>query len=522
MKRTMLAAAVVVAGLVPSTADAAIPQVFTKTASPVNCMVQASGQRFCGTSTAQIPSFDGIPLDVSVAFPPAPTDGSPDGPYPVIGMFHGWGGSKLALTGADVQRNVTRGYAVFTMTDRGWGGSCGRTLATDPRCAGKGYIRLMHNAYEVRDAQYALGQLADDGLIDPQKIGATGGSYGGGMSIALGALKNRTQLPDGSLVPWTSPLGKPLQIAATVPEYTWSDLATALNPNGSSLDYVANAPYLGGGHRVGIQKQAWNATLYVAGQLLGLLRPGRNRPVRRPHRLEDPDRQRRAVRRQPRGGGHGHRAHHEPLGALHRRQHPARAGPAGQRLERRPVPGRRVAALLQQGPREVPEHADLDVPPRLRPQPARRQHLHRRPRRARRHRERVDGLLRQGRRLRARRRARRRRHPHLQVPGQRRRHPLPRPDLGAARARRGARRLRPPRRRSPPPAPRRRTRSPAATSARPPRAPTTPPPPPTRRRRRRRRTRSRARRRSSPRSPPRAPTTWSPRACTTSTARRSA
>ena len=95
MKRTMLAAAVVVAGLVPSTADAAIPQVFTKTASPVNCVVQASGQRFCGTSTAQIPSFDGIPLDVSVAFPPAPADGSPDGPYPVIGMFHGWGGSKL-------------------------------------------------------------------------------------------------------------------------------------------------------------------------------------------------------------------------------------------------------------------------------------------------------------------------------------------------------------------------------------------------------------------------------------------
>ena len=275
----MLAVAVVAAGLVPSTADAAIPQVFTKTASPVNCTVQASGQRFCGMSTAQIASWDGIPLDVSVAFQPAPTDGSPDGPYPVIGMFHGWGGSKLALTGADVQRNVTRGYAVFTMTDRGWGQSCGRTLATDPRCAGKGYIHLMHNAYEVRDAQYALGQLADDGLIDPAKIGATGGSYGGGVSIALGALKNRVQLPDGSLVPWTSPLGKPLSIAATVPEYTWSDLATALNPNGSSLDYVSSAPYLGGDHRVGIQKQNWNGTLFLAGQLLGYYAPAVTDPA---------------------------------------------------------------------------------------------------------------------------------------------------------------------------------------------------------------------------------------------------
>ena len=45
----------------------------------------------------------------------------------------------------------------------------------------------------------------------------------------------------------------PAQNAATVPQFTWSDLTTALNPNGSSLDYVVDAPYLGGGHRFGIQ-----------------------------------------------------------------------------------------------------------------------------------------------------------------------------------------------------------------------------------------------------------------------------
>ena len=166
------------------------------------------------------------------------------------------------------------------MTDRGWGESCGRQPSrADTRCA-SGYIRLMHNAYEVRDAQYLLGQLADDGVIDPQKIGATGGSYGGGMSIALGALRNRMQLPDGSLVPWTSPLGKPMSIAATVPEFTWSDLATALNPNGSSLDYVVDAPYLGGGHRFGIQKQNWNGSLFLAGQFLGYYAPAGQRSRR--------------------------------------------------------------------------------------------------------------------------------------------------------------------------------------------------------------------------------------------------
>src|SRR5690349_10012250 len=149
MRRMLAAAAVAAVGsLVPSTADAAIPQVFTKTATPISCTVQSSGQRFCGTATAQIASWDGIPLDVSVGFPPAPADGGPDGPYPVIGLYHGWGGSKLALGGADAQRALTRGYAVFTMTDRGWGASCGRAMITDPRCAGKGYIHLMHNAYE--------------------------------------------------------------------------------------------------------------------------------------------------------------------------------------------------------------------------------------------------------------------------------------------------------------------------------------------------------------------------------------
>ena len=146
----------------------------------------------------------------------------------MIGIYHGWGGTKLSLTGADAQRALTRGYAVFTMTDRGWGSSCGRGDVAHRRALrdSKGYIRLMHNAYEVRDAQYALGQLADDGVIDPQKIGATGGSYGGGMSIALGALRNRTQLPERqrwsrgrarSASRWRSPRPCPSSRGATSP-----------------------------------------------------------------------------------------------------------------------------------------------------------------------------------------------------------------------------------------------------------------------------------------------------------------
>ncbi len=57
----------------------------------------------------------------------------------------------------------------------------------------------MDTRYEVRDAQELAGLLADEGRTSFTQIGAIGGSYGGGMSMALAALKDRKMLPDGSL-----------------------------------------------------------------------------------------------------------------------------------------------------------------------------------------------------------------------------------------------------------------------------------------------------------------------------------
>ena len=391
----------------------------------------------------------------------------------------------------------------------------------DPRCASKGYIRLMHNAYEVRDAQYLLGQLADDGVIEPQKIGATGGSYGGGISIALGALRNRTQLPNGALVPWTSPLGKPMRDRRHVPEFTWSDLADGAEPERQLARLRRRRavprrrpPRSASRSRAGTPRStsaAWRSGYYA---------PVGHRSVRRHHRLEGADRHRRPVRRQP-----GGRRRWSPSSPPTTRRyyiddsHRARARAAGQRLERRPVPGRRVAPLLQQGPREAPERADLDVPPRLRPQPARGRGLRGRPRGADGGRERVARLLRQGRRA----------EPadarggvdiltsKCPVNSAGTRYHAPtwaqlapgeiRVDGAAAQTIV-----------APGTAAVERVHRPA-TSARPRRAPTTRRPRPTASRRRRRRTRSRARRRSSPSSPSTAPTTWSRRGCTTSTAR---
>ena len=72
----------------------------------VDCTVVVGGKRQCsGVAT----TFDGAPIDVNVGFPPA-AGGGPDGNYPVVGVFHGWGGSKLAdRRDAAVARRWLRG-----------------------------------------------------------------------------------------------------------------------------------------------------------------------------------------------------------------------------------------------------------------------------------------------------------------------------------------------------------------------------------------------------------------------------
>jgi len=265
--RTALAAlGAALALAAPASAD--FPDLY---AGDVTCSVQpdSAGVRLCAGPTT---TFDGqTKIDVNVVLPPAPASGA-DGPYPLIGNFHGWGGSKIGLD-AETQDWAERGYAVFSMSDRGWGESCGGMdpdrLPLSTVCAA-GYNHLMDDRYEVRDAQHLISVLVDEGVAHPQRIGATGFSYGGGMSMALAALRDRTMLADGSLVPWESPEGTPLTIAAAVPRWPWTDLAYALMPNGRTLDYVADAPYLGpdGTAPIGIEKASYVTGLYGTG--LGL------------------------------------------------------------------------------------------------------------------------------------------------------------------------------------------------------------------------------------------------------------
>ena len=279
MRRLFILSGVILGLLVPASASATITSVFGGT---VTCATQSAageeGQRWCGnTAGTTVKTYDGItPIDVAVAFPPA--TGS-DNNYPVVGIYPPWGSTKVLPSSSAAQRWLKLGYAVFSESNRGWGSSCGgpskpaNTLKASP-CE-DGYIHTMARAYEPHDVQYLLGLLAEEGAINPQEIGATGGSNGGGMSMQLGSLDGRVQLTNGELVPWTTKSGIPMKTAAIAPEYPWSDLAQSLQPNGSNLDYVSDAPYNGmlGNHEFGIQKKFWNEELYQAGAILGYYAP---------------------------------------------------------------------------------------------------------------------------------------------------------------------------------------------------------------------------------------------------------
>jgi predicted acyl esterase len=266
LRRCLLAAALAVCALA-ALAPAAGAEIATVFGGEVACSAQPGGVRFCGSSEPRstAKSWDGTPLDVNVAFP-----AQGDGPFPAVMLFHGYGGEKLGLS--EMQRWLDRGYAAFSMTDRGFHQSCGtvESRAVDPSGCANGYIHLMDDRYEVRDAQYLIGRLVDEGRVDPARIGALGGSYGGGMSMALAALRNRVMMPDGSLVPWTTQKGTPISLAAAAPNVPWTDLAASLVPNGSTLDYVADAPYKG---RIGVEKQSLVTGLYAEGCSAGYCAP---------------------------------------------------------------------------------------------------------------------------------------------------------------------------------------------------------------------------------------------------------
>ena len=240
-----------------------------------------------------VPTWDGVPLDTTVTFPAGDAR-----PLPLVVELNGFGNSRFeyldpassAYTG-NAWDWARRGYLVLTYTARGLWGSCGTPesrLASPDACAA-GYLHLADTRYEVRDAQELIGRLVDEGLADPARIGVTGDSYGGGQTLTLAALRDRVMEPDGRLVPWRSPRGTPLRLAAAAPVIPWSDLPYAIAPNGRTRavgvtpardDYtpvgvfktsIANAIFAAAEHAIGPGQPVGEP--FIPGRPMGYLAP---------------------------------------------------------------------------------------------------------------------------------------------------------------------------------------------------------------------------------------------------------
>ena len=175
--------------------------------SPATAMRFRRGQSGCSRTMACRPA-ERVPLSFNLVLPPAPADG-PDGPYPLVVFIHGWTNSKEAhrrrCSRASSMPYAQGGYAVLAYDARAWGALVRRrTSSSNSECAGQ-WNHLADIRYEVRDTQYLAGLLADElsdtgaPLVDPQRIGVTGVSYGGGQSTMLARLRSRVVDPDGSV-----------------------------------------------------------------------------------------------------------------------------------------------------------------------------------------------------------------------------------------------------------------------------------------------------------------------------------
>ncbi|WP_193606521.1 CocE/NonD family hydrolase [Nocardioides lijunqiniae] len=138
-----------------------------------------------------------------------PARASAERRVPMIMHSHGWGGSRTTDP-AQLRAFTRAGYGVISFDQRGWGESGGKAHVESPAFEGRDVRALVRLVSRLR-------WVRQDGRGDP-RIGAVGGSYGGGYQFvgAFESLRLR---------------GRPI-FDALAPEITWHDLSQSLAPEG--------------------------------------------------------------------------------------------------------------------------------------------------------------------------------------------------------------------------------------------------------------------------------------------------
>ena len=139
---------------------------------------------------------EGIPLTATVFIPTG------EGPFPAVVMVHSWMGWRIQCDLLYAPSFARNGYVVLTYDCRGWGSSGGQVACAAPD-------------RELCDLEDMITWMCspESGIpVDPERIGITGVSYGGGHSFLAATRDHR--------------------IKAAAPMNGWTDLNFSLTPNG--------------------------------------------------------------------------------------------------------------------------------------------------------------------------------------------------------------------------------------------------------------------------------------------------
>ena len=146
--------------------------------------------------TRVVQTGGGVSLTATVFIPRG------EGPFPAVIMVHSWMWWRLQCDMLYAPSFARRGYVVLTYDCRGWGSSGGEVSCCDPDL-------------EMRDLEDLITWMTspESGIpVDPENIGITGVSYGGGHSFLIATRDER--------------------IKAAAPMNGWVDLNYSLAPNG--------------------------------------------------------------------------------------------------------------------------------------------------------------------------------------------------------------------------------------------------------------------------------------------------